>query len=360
MSIRDEKQEDFVRRWIKYRFGILDLCPRFGKIKVAINILRNYKDDARVLIAYPDKKIKQSWLDDFEKWGYSNPNVIYTTHLSLHKHVEELFDLVIIDEIHLLSERQIAVCKDLFIDNKHVLGLTGTLSPWTENTLERELDLSVIGTYSIETAIRDGVLPEYEINVVTVPLDDVYNKYLNSSGRWRTEKQRFADYQWLVDREDKNEAPNLFLRLKMIRLLQESIAKTKKTADLIYKFREERLLVFCGRIDIADSLDIPSYHSKSKDKTTFRRFVKGEIPHIAVVKIGNTGVTYVPLNKVIINYFDSNSENLTQKINRCMSLEYDNPEKKAVIYIVTSDEKMELKWLRKALEMFDNNKIKYL
>ena len=77
-------------------------------------------------------------------------------------------------------------------------------------------------------------------------------------------------------------------------------------------------------------------------------------------KIGNTGVTYKPLNKVIINYFDSNAENLAQKINRCMAMEYNNPDKKAYIYIISSNEEVELKWLSRALEFFDKNKIKYI
>ena len=92
----------------------------------------------------------------------------------------------------------------------------------------------------------------------------------------------------------------------------------------------------------------------------FEDFVNGNINHLAVIKIGNTGVTYTPLNKVIVNYFDSNAENLTQRINRAMSLEYDNPEKKAVIYIVCSTEKKERDWLKKALSMFSDKKIKYL
>jgi hypothetical protein len=80
---------------------------------------------------------------------------------------------------------------------------------------------------------------------------------------------------------------------------------------------------------------------------------------MAVVKIGNTGVTYKPLNRVIINYFDSNAENLAQKINRCMAMEYDTPDKKAHIYIISSNEEVELKWLKKALEFFDKSKINY-
>jgi hypothetical protein len=62
---------------------------------------------------------------------------------------------------------------------------------------------------------------------------------------------------------------------------------------------------------------------------------------------------------VIINYFDSNAENLAQKINRCMAMEYNTPDKKADIYIICSTEKVEEKWLNKALEFFDKNKIRY-
>jgi hypothetical protein len=118
--------------------------------------------------------------------------------------------------------------------------------------------------------------------------------------------------------------------------------------------------VFCGTTAVADNLGIPSYHNKSKEKSIFEDFAEGEGNHLAVVKIGNTGVTYKPLDRVIINYFDSNAENLAQKINRCMAMEYNTPDKKAHIYIVSSNEPVELKWLQKALEFFDKTKIKYM
>jgi hypothetical protein len=77
------------------------------------------------------------------------------------------------------------------------------------------------------------------------------------------------------------------------------------------------------------------------------------------VKIGNSGVTYTKLSRIIINYFDSNAENLAQKINRAMNMEFDNPEKRAEIVILSSMEDVELNWLGKALEFFDPAKIKY-
>jgi len=133
-----------------------------------------------------------------------------------------------------------------------------------------------------------------------------------------------------------------------------------KTRELLKRHKEERVLVFCGVTKIADQLGIPSYHSKKEEKQIFDDFVSGKGNHLAVVKIGNTGVTYKPLNRVIINYFDSNGENLAQKINRCMAMEYDNPDKTAQIYIVCTTEDVEKKWLKKALEFFDKSKIKFV
>jgi hypothetical protein len=144
-----------------------------------------------------------------------------------------------------------------------------------------------------------------------------------------------------------------------MRLIQSSLAKVKATRALLEKHADERVLVFCGVTKIADSLGIPSYHSKSTEKQLFEDFAEGKGNHLAVVKIGNTGVTYKPLDKVIINYFDSNAENLAQKIMRCTAFEYDNESKKAQIYIISTNEPVEQKWLNKALDLFDKDKIFY-
>lgn len=357
MTLRDQRQVEFADRWIRNgKFGILNLCPRFGKIRTTINILKKLKPKS-ILIAYPDNKIKDSWIADFEHAKYKDDNVTYTTHLSLHKHQDEAFDLVVIDEIHLLSEAQIEATKVLLENNDVVLGLTGTLSKRTEETLSEELDMMVIAHYPIETAIEEGVIVDYQITVIKVPLDNiVVNDY---KGKKRTEKKQFDSYAWVIDSLERQGKNTMFLRLARMRIIQSSLAKLKMTKKILDAHKDERILVFCGTTKIADSLGIPSHHSKSKDDETFTGFAEGEGNHMAVVKIGNTGVTYKPLNRVIINYFDSNGENLAQKINRCMAMEYDTPDKKAHIYIISSNEDVELKWLKKALEFFDKSKISY-
>lgn len=369
MTLRDKRQQEFAKQWLdSNRFSILNLCPRFGKIRTTIYILNeiekedNWLGRPSVLIAYPDNKIKESWEEDFETLGYDSSNVTYTTHLSLKKLVSKKYDIIIIDEIHLLSEAQIEVCKELFTNitggKEQVLGLTGTLSSWTEKTLSEELGLDVLAEYPIATAIEEGVIVDYQITVITVPLD---NKALQDyKGKLKTEKTQFKNISYVINKMMYAGGNTMFMRLARMRIIQNSLAKLNKTKEILQKFKDERILVFCGVTSIADNLGIPSYHSKSKEAQVFQDFAEGKGNHLAVVKIGNTGVTYKPLNKIIINYFDSNAENLAQRINRCMAMEYNTPDKKAHIYIVSSNETVELKWLQKALEFFDKSKIRYI
>jgi superfamily II DNA or RNA helicase len=357
-SIRDLRQEEFAQMWLDSdRRKILNLCPRFGKIRTSILALEKINPES-ILIAYPDNKIRDAWQADFEELGFDDSIVTYATHLSLKKYADLSFDVVIIDEIHLLSEAQIEVCKDLFDVNGQILGLTGTLSSWTERTLEEELDLHVIAHYPIEKAIEEGVIVDYEIHVIRVPLDNVTLQ--DYKGKQKTEKKQFDALTWVVNKLQNSGSDTMFMRLARMRLIQSSLAKVKATRALLEKHADERVLVFCGTTAVADNLGIPSYHNKSKEKAIFEDFAEGEGNHLAVVKIGNTGVTFSKLNRVIINSFDSNPENLTQKIFRCMAMDYDNLEKKAYIYIVTTTEPIELTWLSRALDLFDKDKIFYL
>jgi superfamily II DNA or RNA helicase len=263
----------------------------------------------------------------------------------------------VLDEIHLLSPAQIEACRDILPDTP-ILGLSGTLSSWTERDLKQQLKLPVVSVYPIEQAISEGVIADYEISIVRVNLDNsIKVKYKQGL---LTEKAMFDRYGWIINKLDSQGRDAMFPRLARMRIIQNSLAKQRKTIHLLEEMKDERVLVFCGIISIADNLGIPSYHSRSDEKDLFEKFMHGEGNHMAVVRIGNTGVTYKPLNRVIINYFDSNPENLAQKIQRCMSMEYDNPDKKAQILIVCTTEDVERKWLNKALEFFDKSKIKWL
>lgn len=358
MTLRDTRQKEFADIWMKYRFGILYLCPRFGKIFTTINILERLPENISILIAYPDNEIKKSWKEDFKKRGYKNDNITYTTHLSLYNYVDNKFDLVIIDEIHLLSDAQIADTKQLLMFNRDVIGLTGTLNERNEENILKQLGLKVIAYYPMELGIKEGIIVDYKITVFKTSLDNTVKGMFKNKNR--TELEQFRALSYVIEMKSAEGEDTMFLRLARMRIIQNSIAKKEKTKKLLSELKDKRVLVFCGTTKVADSLGIPSYHNKIRDKQIFQNFVEGKGNHLAVVKIGNSGVTYRPLDKVIINYFDSNGENLAQKINRCMGLEYSTPDKKAHIYIISSNQVVEQRWLRKALEFFDDEKIKYV
>jgi len=361
MDIRTQRQKELAKKWLDGdRMGIIYAAPRFGKIFTTINILEELKPK-KVIISYPDNKIKQSWMDDFEKRGWDYENVTFTTHLSLKKYVDEKYDFIVIDEIHLLSKAQMKSVEDIIHNHDYdvpVLGLTGTLTASTEAEIFDATGIGVSVRYPIEQAIKEGVVVDYSITVYTVPLDNA--KILDFKGKKRTEKKHFDSISWVIDKMERDGGNTMFMRLARMRVIQKSIAKMEFTKKLLEKHKDERILVFCGITDIADNLGCPSYHSKKSEKQMFTDFVEGKGNHMAVVKIGNTGVTYKPLNKVIINYFDSNGENMAQKIMRCMAMEYDNLNKKADIIIISSDEIVELRWLKKALEFFDQSKVKFI
>jgi len=358
MSLRDTRQEEFANLWIeKGEWGILNLVARFGKIRCTILILRkkNYK---RVLIVYPDLKIKASWKNDFEIMKYDDSNVTYTTYLSLKKHVDEKYDLIVLDECHLISSAQMEVIKQMKETHRVILGLTGTLSSWTKKDLLTDLHLPVVATYTIDQAISEGVIADYDITVVKVPLDSYELRPYKKTRK--TEKGEFNMLSMIINKMESEGRDTMFMRLARMRVIQNSIAKKNATISLLKRFTDNRVLIFSGTINVADNLGIPSYHSKSTEKNIFQDFVSGKLKHLSVVKIGQTGTTYSNLNSVIINYFSSSGEDMAQKILRCMSFEYDNLDKKSHIFIISSTEQVELLWLSKALEFFNPEKIKYL
>lgn len=351
---REEKQEKFAKEAYKAKNGILLLSIRFGKTATGIRLLEHWLAP-KTLIVYPDGNIKEGWLKEFKRMGYSNPNITFTTNMSLNKYENEIYDIIVIDEIHTLSQRNIDSVKALQRQNKTIIGLTGTLAKETRETLLNELEMPVIAEYGKEEAIEDGIVSDYRINIVKVPLDD--RKFIKYKKGLKTEKKQFDSYTFVINKLKEKNKPFMFLALSRMRIIQNSIAKLEATKKLLREFKDERVLVFCGLIKIAEQLGIPVEHSKGGEGN-LKEFSEGNGNHLALIKLGNTGITFKPLNKIIINYFDSNSENLEQKIGRAMNLEFVG--QVADIYLITSNEEAELKWMNKALQNFDKSKINYI
>lgn len=357
MNIKNKYQEKWSNFFIeKGNSGLLALAPRSGKTRTALQIASKTNCKA-ILVVYPDNKIKNSWIKDVEETDFK-PHITYTTYLSLYKHIKK-YDYVFLDEIHQTSEAQREEIAKLLKINSNWAGLSGSLSNQTIKELNQFFKAKVIINYPIEEAIKDGLISNYEIHVVTCKLDDKIT-FKNKKGKLVTEKKMSDNYGYVIDMLKNQGKSTMFAALGRMRLIQKSIGKINKTKELLEKFKNKRVLIFNGLTTTANSFGSLVHHSKNENEEEFIKFANdnSKFKHLAVVKIGNSGVNFVNLDKIVLNYFDSNEENTTQKICRALLLDK-NPDKTAMIYIICTNEDYERKWLQKSLKMFTQSKIYY-
>lgn len=236
-----------------------------------------------------------------------------------------------------MSLQQKENLRSIIKNNKkaRIIGLSGTLSNKTELELRNELNLPVISSYFLEEAIRDNIISDYKIYVIMTDLD---NKKIVYPKKKRTEKQQFDSYTSVI----KYRGPSLQLNLARMRVIHNSISKINKTKFILNKLKDKRVLVFCSGNDVAKELGCSIHTAKFNNQEEFDDFIenKSKNKHTAVCKIGNTGISFKSLYYIVVQAFDSNSENLTQRI--CRSLILDEKDKISSIYIICSTEKVEL------------------
>ena len=102
-SKRDLIQSELSSKIIENNtFGIADISPRVGKIKITLNCLKP-KDS--VIIAYPETNLKQSWINDIKRWKFKGKKIKCSTYMSFDK-LKDGCDVLVLDECHMISDAQ--------------------------------------------------------------------------------------------------------------------------------------------------------------------------------------------------------------------------------------------------------------
>lgn len=347
---QNELQESFIDKGVEFyknnTVGYYDLAMRAGKTRVTIELLKRMFDyDCTILLAYPDNKLLINWQEELVKWKYNNPNITFVNFSSLHKYAHVEFDVFICDEFHSLSDNELLFAQ-IVSENGITVCLSGTVSKETKDRWW----MKEIAQYSTDQGIEDGILADYTITVHVIELDTKV-KTKNSKGVFKTEKQRYDAYTWVIN----NKGQNMTLSLARNRLSQNSIGKNNYLKKLLKQLVDKRVLVFTGLAKAAESLDIAFYHSKCKDDTVFTDFKKGKINQLALAAIGKVGITYPNLDSVILSNFTYNASETAQILNRAIKLDYNN--KIADLHIIVLNEKPELKKVKESLNMLNKDKI---
>lgn len=362
---RDEIQDEAASLIEKERDSILFISIRLGKTRIALKAI---KAEESVLVVYPNTAIKKSWTDETEKYEPLSKNITYVLKTSLEKVKDKSYDYVIIDEPQLLSANQLSILKT--ISFKRRVGLTGTMKKTTINRLRETLGMEVKYTYGIAEAIRDKLVKDYEIFVHFVDLDEKlmdvpYMKYGKEVvGTERMAYNAFSETMSYFEnsQESTRDARSLMGFKKYMGLRTNFLYNSKTlfefTKKIVDQFKDEKVLIYALRQDIADRLSNVSFHSGNKDVDVLEDFKEAKKGHLSVVNCVQAGVTIKNLNKVIFHTCESNTEIFYQKLGRSLLYEYEG-EKSQIHICALKDTQMET-WVNNACKSLEQDKIKYV
>ena len=118
---------------------------------------------------------------------------------------------------------------------------------------------------------------------------------------------------------------------------------------------QTKCIIFANTQAQADRLCNYSYHSGNKEsEDNLLMFKEGKIDKLSTVLQLNEGVNIPNLKQGVIMHAYGNERKAAQRIGRLLRL---NPDDKAIVHILCYMESIDEKWVKEALENFDQTKI---
>ena len=359
---REEVYTECLTKLEKSDFLLLELATGFGKTATAIKMINHlietkYQGKHTSMLLLVAKTVhKQTWKDEFNKWGGINvDDLTIECYESLKKHEYESFDFVVMDEMHHLnSDKRLDLFSTLTYGN--VIGLSATIPKKLKQYFQYEYAAEVV-TCSIVDAIEDEVLPEPQIVLYPLQLDNVrptesievnpkakgktfYGNY-NELWKYRkmkvhaiiscTPRQRVNEYNSLIlyERNRYMRTRQDFLKNKWLfdcgeRIKYLANLKNNIVLSILQRLEKERTITFCKTIEQADILGKYSIHSKNKDSDTiYNNFNAKKINHIVSVNVLNEGANLVDCKYAVFANYSSSEICSAQRVGR--SLRHKSP-----------------------------------
>ena len=326
-----------------------------GKTLVGLNHMdRNTTPLMKCLVVAPKKAIFQSWKDDAVKFGkeYLLGRMVFTTYLSLNKHNPNDYDAVYLDEAHSLLDSHRGF---LQLYKGKILGLTGTppKRDYSEKGKLVQEFCPVVFTFKADDAIENGILNDYQIIVHELRLSQEKN-YRVTMGNKSYMASEEANYTYWSRRIDVGSGNMHMLRVMRMKAMMEYPSK-EKYVTLLMDSIQTKCIVFANTQVQADKLCSHSYHSGNKNsEENLLMFKEGKINKLSTVLQLNEGVNIPNLKQGIIMHAYGNERKAAQRIGRLLRL---NPDDKAIVHILCYMDTVDEKWVKEALEGFDQSKI---
>lgn len=341
---------------------LLELPTGYGKSKLSIDLVNNLCDTV-----YKGKKVKMlllvaktvhkiTWKDEFKKWGGINVDkVTIECYESLRKHIDEYFDIVVLDECHHIgSETRMELLRS--IPHKYTIGLSATI-PFKIKQFFKFRYHSQVVSCDITEAIEDEVLPEPQILLYPLELDNTEAtetievnpkskgpvRYGTYNDLWKykksrehaflscTKRQKLIDMNSRIDWE-RNQAmrtrsealKTIWLHDCGVRLEYLANCRNQVSHDILKHLQRYRTITFCKTIEQCEILGKNCIHSKNSQATdVYDRFNEKKINHITTVNILNENANLVDCKYALFANLSSSEVLMPQRIGR--SLRHKSP-----------------------------------
>lgn len=357
------------------QWGLLAMATGTGKSKCAVDEVAELYSQMgqakpRILLVVPTERLRDdNWREEFDKWGQGHRyrDLQRSCYASITKFELQYYDLIILDETHNLTPANSRFFEKNTI--KRVLALTATPPDPKGNKTDKEkvdlfkqLRLKTDFYYPLEKALQDGLVSDFEIWVVETTLESVQKTIKGGTKAnpfMQTEQERYNYLSKMIQRLAiaKSEALK-WKALERMRLIYNSVAKLDVAKRLIARIEDkERLIVFCGSIEQAESL-LPgtTFHSKVSGQA-LDDFKAKKIHRLAVVEALNEGHNVPDVDIGIIVQLNSNARDLVQRVGRLIRLREGHIAK---IFIIIATGTQDEEWFKKAITEFPSSVIKYV
>lgn len=380
---RDIIQQQAVKAVVDNNYcGFVFAATGVGKTKIVIDVLNDYKksnSDAKFLWLVPRVRLRDHEVpQEITKWGstVSNEDIDVCCYASIDKYNIDDYDIIVADECHHITERVYN-----YLVNSRLIGITAT-EPEEKDKVNMLNSLGkVVFRYTIDEAVKDSVVDNYEVYIILMDLDDSKKDILAGNKKKRFKVSEKKNYEYLDSSYMKTiySLNSLNSRIKRVkdasefkilnrqisinianqrRFLQQrtealytyrsKIEASKKLLDLLYT-EDDRLLILTQRISVADELHTYRYHSKNK--SGLESFMKGETNRLSACNALDEGNNLGYLDSIFMHQVRSTERSLVQRIGRSIRL---SSKDKARIYIMCYKDTQDEKWVDNAVKNITN------
>lgn len=333
---------------------LLESATGTGKSLISIKLVNwlsstTYKDRKPKMLLLVAKRVhKQTWKDEFDKWGGINADVTVECYESLHKHVKESFNLIVVDETHhLASEARQKLFRTLHYG--YIIGLSATIPDKLKMWFKYYYHAQIV-TCDIVEAIEDEILPEPTILLLPLQIENsrmsetieinpkspgpiVYGEYKDYWTLKRkkvhailrcTQRQKLAEIEKTIEWARNKSMMNprmkqtyLYFCGKRLEFFADCKIPTVKM--ILSHLKDARAITFCRSIEQCEKLGKYSIHSQNKDAALiYDKFNRGEINQITSVNILNENANLVNCKYAVFCNIPASDIVMPQRIGRAL------------------------------------------